>query len=188
MPLFPGGAAAPGPAAPDGTDRIAGILGTIPAGSVPAGPKPHDLPASHDPNAAFVPGEGAGDTPQHQYQAAFELIGQGHYAESEKAFRAFLAEHPKDPLAGSAAYWLAESYYVRGDFTNSAVNFGEAYRKYPTSTKAPDTLLKLGLSLAQLGRKDDACTTFTQLGSQFPAASASIKRQSQQEKTRLKCA
>ncbi len=154
------------------------VLGQIPAGAVPVSP---------DQQAAAAAAARAAD-PQAQYQTAYALINAGHYADAERAFRSFVAQHPKDPLSSSASYWIGHSYYARGDFQNAAVAFADGYKKYPKGVKAPDTLLDLGRSLAKLGNAQDACATFAQFDRQFGAgATASIKKQEQQEKNRLKC-
>ena len=72
------------------------------------------------------------------------------------------SERPQDYLAGNAQYWMGETYYVRGRYQDAAVTFAEGYQKYPTNSKAPDNLLKLGMSLGQLGKKADACVAFAQ--------------------------
>jgi tol-pal system protein YbgF len=155
-------------------------LGTIPAGSVPITPEQEDAAA----RAASV----AGMTPEAQYQAAYALVNQGRYADAEQAFRAFLAGHPKDALASSAAYWVGHSYYATGDFQSAAVAFADGYKKYPKGIKAPDTLLDLGRTLAKLGSTQDACATFAQFDKQFGVgATPAIKKQEQLDKTRLRC-
>ncbi len=96
-------------------------------------------------------------------------------------------DHPEDPLAGNAKYWLGETFYVRGDFRNAAVTFAEGFQRYPDSTKAPDNLLKLGMSLAQLEKKDDACGAFGELLKRYPDATASILQRATRERERLGC-
>ncbi len=113
--------------------------------------------------------------------AARRLSGSG------LAFKAFVAQHPKDPLAGNAQYWLGETFYAQSDYKNAAIAFAEGYQKYPKSSKAPDNLLKLGMSLGQTGRKADACTAFKQLNSQFPSASAAIKDRTTRAQQRYGC-
>jgi tol-pal system protein YbgF len=165
-PLYPGTAAQAGPGAPPR------VLGQIPAGPVPSA------------NPAAV----APLTPEAQYKAAYALIGQGQYGAAEQAFRSFLIQYPKDPLASSAAYWVGHSHYARGDFQNAAVALADGYKKYPKGLKAPDTLLELGKSLAKLDQVPGACATFAQFDKQFGAgATPAMKKQEQQEKTRLKC-
>jgi tol-pal system protein YbgF len=136
-----------------------------------------------DPSSIQLPG----NTPQEQYDYATGLLQRGAYAESELAFKAFIAQHPRDPLAGNAQYWLGESFYARSDYKNAAISFAEGYQKYPKSAKAPDNLLKLGMSLGQIGQKDNACTAFKQLAKQFPAASPAIKDRAGRAQQRYGC-
>ena len=133
--------------------------------------------------AALPPGAG----PEKQYEHAFELLSKADYDRSEKEFREFLAKNKSHNLAGNAQYWLGETYYVRNKFVEAASAFAEAIQKYPKGTKAPDSLLKLGMSLAQLKQNADACTAFGQLMTKFPDASASIKRRAETERRRLNC-
>jgi tol-pal system protein YbgF len=128
-----------------------------------------------------------GNTPDEQYQYAFGLLRQANYPEAERALHTFIERNPTSPLAGNAQYWLGETFYVRGDYQNAAVAFAEGYQKYPDSGKAPDNLLKLGMSLGEIGAKDDACTAFNQLAKQFPAAPANIKERATSERQRIGC-
>jgi tol-pal system protein YbgF len=109
-----------------------------------------------------------GATPQEQYKHAFGLLSQANYGEAELALSSFVDQHPNDPLAGNAKYWLGETFYVRQDYQQAAVTFAEAYQAYPDSAKAPDNLLKLGMSLSALGSQNDACGTFAELLKRYP--------------------
>src|SRR5258707_15469237 len=97
-----------------------------------------------------------------QYNYAFGLLKQADYPGSEAALRAFIEQHPSDPMAGNAQYWLGETYYARSKFMEAASTFAEGYKRYPKSAKAPDTLLKLGMSLAQANQKQNACVALAQ--------------------------
>lgn len=129
----------------------------------------------------------SGASPQEQYQHAFGLLSQANYGEAELALRAFVDQNPQDPLAGNAKYWLGETYYVRQDYQQAAVTFAEAYQEYPQSSKAPDNLLKLGMSLSALGNKNDACGTFAELLKRYPEAAATVLQRAKQERQRLAC-
>lgn len=139
---------------------------------------------------AAVPGGAAvlpAGPPQEQYDYAFGLLRQANYAGAEQAFAAFLTQHPEHSLAGNAKYWLGETYYVRGNYQQAAVTFAEGFETYPDNTKAPDNLLKLGMSLASLGSTQDACGTFDVLVDRYADAPATILSRAQRESKRLNC-
>ncbi len=128
-----------------------------------------------------------GTTPEEQYKHAFGLLSQANYGEAELALRSFVDQNPSDRLAGNAKYWLGETFYVRQDYQQAAVTFAEAYQEYPDSAKAPDNLLKLGMSLSALGSQSDACGTFVELLKRYPDAAATILQRAKQERQRLSC-
>jgi tol-pal system protein YbgF len=126
-------------------------------------------------NAGTAPYALQGTTPDEQYQFAFDLMRQTKYADAERALSTFVDEYPDHPLAGNASYWLGETYYVRKDYSNAAQTFAETFKKFPQSGKAPDSLLKLGMSLAALGQTADACKAFHELTARYPKASNAVK-------------
>jgi len=128
-----------------------------------------------------------GTTPDEQYQFAFDLMRQTKYADAEKALSTFVDEYPEHPLAGNASYWLGETYYVRKDYNNAALTFAETFKKYPQSGKAPDSLLKLGMSLAALGETADACKAFHELGARYPKALDAVKERATKERAKNGC-
>jgi tol-pal system protein YbgF len=130
----------------------------------------------------------AAANPQDQYNAAFSLLRQARYEDAEQALRGFVQQHPRDSLAPAAQYWLGETFYVRKDYGNAAAAFADGYEKYPKSPKGPDFLLKLGMSFANAGQKDNACKAYQKLDRDYPQASSEIRDRSGAEKKRLGCA
>ena len=126
-------------------------------------------------------------TPREQYARAFAQLERRQYEDSAAGFSSFLKANPNDPLADNARYWLAETYYARGEYGGSAELFLDAYEKSKTGPKAPDTLLKLGLSLAGLDKNKEACASFRELSRGFPNAPDAIKERAVQESKRLGC-
>lgn len=126
-------------------------------------------------------------TPQTQYDFAIDLLKRGEFPKARDGFKQFLAAHPKDPLAGNAQYWLGETYYVQGQYKDAADSFLKGYTTYSKSSKAPDSLLKLGMTLVALNQKDAACATFGQLKEQFPSASPAIVARNKQERQKVGC-
>ena len=164
-------------------------LGTVDANAVAAlrNQPPVESASPSQPAAAGQPYSLPGSTPKEQYDHAFGLLRQANYGEAELALRSFLDQNPSDPLAGNAKYWLGETYYVRGDYQQAAVTFAEAYQQFPENNKAPDNLLKLGMSLSAIGSQPDACGTHDELLQRYPDASATILQRARQERERLNC-
>lgn len=125
--------------------------------------------------------------PEEQYRHAFGLLRQTEYGEAERALQAFLDRHGDHDLAGNAQYWLGETFYVRGNYNRAAVNFAEGFQKYPDSSKAPDNLLKLGMSLSEIERVEDACGIFAELQNRYPQAPSNILQRAEREEQRLDC-
>ena len=128
-----------------------------------------------------------GLTAQEQYDRAFGLLRQASYEEAEKAFKSFIDKYPQDKMLDNAKYWYAETYYVRAKFNDAAVAFADAYQQNPKGTKAPDSLLKLALSLGSLEKTQDACTTLIELKSKYPNAPATIRSRADQARVQMKC-
>lgn len=126
-------------------------------------------------------------TPQVQYDFAIDLLKRGQFPQARDAFMQFLQQHPKDALAGNAQYWLGETYYVQGQYKDAADSFLKGYTTYSKSSKAPDSLLKLGMTLSALKQKDAACATFGQLKEQFPQASPAVVARNKQERQKTGC-
>ena len=115
------------------------------------------------------------------------MLKQADYPAAEEALKEFIAQHPNDPLTGSAQYWLGETYFVRNDYNSAAAAFAKGYQLYPKSPKAQDNLLKLGVSLGNIGRKQDACFAFAKLDRDFPNIAPTNKERATREKQRLGC-
>lgn len=128
-------------------------------------------------------------TPQERYNYAYKLLVQSDYVDAEAAFREFLTAHPKDALAGNAQYWLGETYYVRGQYEPASQAFLQGYTGYKGNAKgkAPDSLLKLGMSLAALKKNPEACAALGQLNKDFPDALPHVKDAAQRERSKLGC-
>lgn len=137
---------------------------------------------STSPGSALPPG-----TPKEQYAYAFGLLRQANYEQAEAALREFIKANSDDPLSGNARYWLGETHYVRAEYLKAAEVFAENYKLDAKGAKAPDTLLKLGMSLANLDKKKQACLTFDELRKRFPDAPAIIKSTAAKERSRAGC-
>ena len=122
-----------------------------------------------------------------QYDYAFDFLKRNDYARGEVALRQFLEKNPKDDLAGNAQYWLAQTFFARGNFQDAAREYMKGYQSYPKNAKAPDNLLQLGMSLEKLSQNDGACTALGLISKDYPKAPDQIKNATKTERTKLKC-
>jgi tol-pal system protein YbgF len=122
-----------------------------------------------------------------QYQAAYNQVLAGDYAGAEAGFAEFIANHPDSSRISDANFWLGESQYSQSKFTDSAKTFLNAYKTYGKSTKAPEMLLKLAMSLAALDSKDTACATLREVPKAYPKASRAVITKVASEQKRLAC-
>lgn len=128
------------------------------------------------------------DDPGELYRHALNLtLRDQDYDAAEEAFRSLIDRFPNFKLLGNAYYWLGETYYVRQEFERAAVVFAEGYKGYSDSVKAPDMLLKLGMSLSALGKTPEACSTFAKLNADFPNAPDNIKLVVEREQAKAGC-
>ena len=181
--LMPPGTVVPPPSGP--ADAPTPIFGTLapPGAPRPAAAVTGAAAAVHPPAGGVLPSGSATD----QYNRAFGLLKKADYPAAETALKTFVEQHPRDPMAGNAQYWLGETYYTRGRYMEAASAFAEGYKRYPKSAKAPDGLLKLGMALAHANQKQNACLALTQLDHDFPHPGAAIKEHEAAEKKRLGC-
>ena len=120
------------------------------------------------------------------YQEGLEALKAGNDKLAEEKFNIILGKFPEDKLAGNAQYWLGEVYYGRKDFTKAAVAFAKGYEKYK-GPKGPDSLLKLGMSMRELKKNEEACVAFTSLPKEFPKAEAALLNRAKSEASKLGC-
>tara|TARA_B100001123_G_scaffold130152_1_gene151193 strand:+ start:55 stop:1047 length:993 start_codon:yes stop_codon:yes gene_type:complete len=126
-------------------------------------------------------------SPEKQYEFATSFLKVGDYNTAERALKEFVETNPSHNLAGNAQYWFAETFRIRQLYVDAASAYLEGYQKYPKSEKAPDNLLKLGVSLVQIGEKDQGCIMITSLEKEYPEASQSILQKAKYEEKKFEC-
>ena len=127
------------------------------------------------------------ESPDKQYKFATSFLKVGDYSTAERAFREFVNTHPEHDLAGNAQYWYAETFRIRQLYTDAASAYLEGYQKYPKGEKAPINLLKLGVSMVQIGEKDQGCKMINGVEKQYPKASQSVIQKAKYESQKFEC-
>jgi tol-pal system protein YbgF len=126
-------------------------------------------------------------SPEKQYEFATSFLKVGDYSTAERAFREFVLYNSEHELAGSAQYWYAETFRIRQLYTDAASAYLEGYQKYPKGTKAPINLLKLGVSMVQIGEKDQGCKMINGVELQYPKANQSVIQKAKYESKKFEC-
>lgn len=158
-------------------DAQEGVIGEAAVGEVQAG---------EEQTAAVEQVSLSEDTPESLYKRSDEALLRRQFGDAEQGFKMFLTTYPDHNLAGSAQYWLGETHYAQGDYRTAAQNFLRGYQKYAKSRRAPDSLLKLGMSLNKLGQKQQACVALGNVGAEYPKA-VEAKKRAQTEFKRAGC-
>ena len=127
------------------------------------------------------------ESPEKQYEFAISFLKVGDYNTAERAFREFINTNVEHELAGNAQYWYAETFRIRQLYTDAASAYLEGYQKYPKSEKAPINLLKLGVSLVQIGEKEQGCLMITGVTKQYPEAAQSVLQKAKYEEKKFEC-
>jgi len=164
---------APPPRTPGGAIQLApppGVLGTLPS----TGTSAQATAASSSSNRT-------------KFDSAMRLLASTQYDEARSAFRSFADTYPKDELAPQAVYWFGDIAYVQKDYAAAARAFAEEIKKYPDSTRAPDSMLKLGQSLIAMGQKQEGCAALAALPTKYPTASQKITSRAAEERKNAHC-
>ena len=127
------------------------------------------------------------ESPEKQYEFATSFLKVGDYTTAERAFREFVQTNPEHDLAGNAQYWYAETFRIRQLYTDAASAYLEGYQKYPKGEKAPVNLLKLGVSMVQIGEKDQGCKMINGVEKQYPNANQSVIQKAKYESQKFEC-
>jgi len=126
-------------------------------------------------------------SPEEQYEFAVSFMKIGDYETAEFALKEFIEKNRDNDLAGNAQYWYGETFRIRQLYSDAATAYLDGYQNYPKSKKAPDNLLKLGITMVQLGEKDQGCKMISGLKKEYPKANKSVLQKAQYEQKKFKC-
>tara|TARA_B100001248_G_scaffold147209_1_gene110616 strand:- start:130 stop:1089 length:960 start_codon:yes stop_codon:yes gene_type:complete len=122
-----------------------------------------------------------------QYEFAVSFMKIGDYETAEFALKEFIDKNKDHDLAGSAQYWYGETFRIRQLYSDAATAYLDGYQNYPKSRKAADNLLKLGITMVQLGEKDQGCKMILGVKKEYPKANKSVLQKAQYEQKKFKC-
>ena len=127
------------------------------------------------------------DQPREQFNAALQAFQAGQYPEAEAGFKAFLSANPSHRLSADAIFYIGETYLQRSRPREAAEQYLKVTTDYSKSSRAPESMVRLGQTLAALGNNEQACATLTEFGKRYPAAPASVKKLAERESAKDHC-
>jgi len=157
-------------------DQNGNVLGARPGEAQP-----------RQPDNSAVAALPSSDNPQETYRNAYEFLMSGDYRTAETGFRDYLVRFPEGEQAPDASFWLGDSVLQQGRHQEAAEIFLKANKDYPNSPKAPEMLLKLGVTLAAMKQKTIACATFDEVGTRYPELSNVLKERVKRERASVGC-
>lgn len=157
------------------------LVGTGQAGAAPLGGAPLDL--NFDPGAIATDNQDA----DAQYQAGYDAILRGDYLFAEDQFSQYIELYPDSPQYSDAANWLGEALIQRQAYDEAADILLTAFQKKPDSPRAPDLLLRLGISLSGAGERDTACRTFAEIDKRYADLTPAFTSRLGAEQAKAQC-
>jgi tol-pal system protein YbgF len=121
------------------------------------------------------------------YDDAFSALRENRVSRAEKLFLEFVNKFPNGSLVSNAHFWLGEIYYAQRKYKDASFYFLSSYQSGPKGSKAPESVLKLAMSLEHLDNISGACSTLIKLVNDFPQMHHEIKRQAHIELSKLRC-
>lgn len=134
-----------------------------------------------------IPQPVAGSSAEEVYNTAMDHLTRAEYDEALRLFKQVVADYPDTDYAAQAQYWIADIYYVQKDYEKAALAFADVLKKYPDAGRGPEAMLKLGLSLINIGKKKEGCSALKAIKSKYPKASDAILSRAERESKKAGC-
>jgi len=122
-----------------------------------------------------------------EFDEIFQSVAAEDYKTAKPLLKAFVLKHPGTSLAGEAYFWLGEIAWSEHDFNTAAINYLKGYKEAPRGEKAPENILKMALTLKELGKNDEACKYIERFTAEFPEAHRDLRNKANSAKIELGC-
>ena len=114
---------------------------------------------------------------QSDFDRARAAYDAGDYAQAQLLFAAFTDTYPGGPLSAEAHFLRGEAAAATGDWAPAARAYLDSFSGAPDAVRAPDSLQRLGVALAELGQIDEACITLAEVEVRYPGTPAVVDAQ-----------
>ncbi len=181
---------APGAPQPLGTTASsAPLVRNVPPAGPPLELGRGETPTTPVPSGPLIVGSGVAmlDGPREQYNTALQAFQAGQFQQAEDGFKGFMAANPGHRLTPDAVFYIGETYFQRSRAREAAEQYLKVTTDYSKSSRAPESMVRLGQALAALGNTEQACATFAEFGKRYPNATQSVKRLAEREMAKVHC-
>jgi tol-pal system protein YbgF len=113
-------------------------------------------------SAAKVPSE------EELYNKAKQSFDQGNMIQARRGFEELIQRYPASTNAGSAQFWVGETFYREKAYEKSILEYQKVIEKHPKSNKVSAALLKQGHAFLSLGDKVNSRLIFEELVRKYP--------------------
>jgi tol-pal system protein YbgF len=115
------------------------------------------------------------------YNNALRDFNAGKNDLAVQEFTDYIKYYPNTDLAGNAYFYLADIEFRQANYQKAAKDYDQVLQHFPTGNKAPSAQLKKGLSLIELGQKDDGVAELRHVIQRWPRST-----EAQQARERLR--
>ena len=109
------------------------------------------------------------------YNNALRDYNAGKNDLATQEFSDYIRFYPSTDLAGNAYFYLAEINFKQGNYQAAVKNYEQVLQNFPTGNKAPSSDLKKGLSLIELGQKDDGVAELRHVIQRYPRTNEALQ-------------
>jgi len=113
----------------------------------PAGPAAAPVPKSQPTAQPSLRAAAIAD----DYRNALMLYGKSRWGDARAAFQRVFDADPSGDLADNALFWIGETYYAAGDYSNAMKFYERVTKEFGETNKAPDAMFKTGLAFEKSG-------------------------------------
>jgi tol-pal system protein YbgF len=119
------------------------------------------------------------------YRDAIILFGRGKHADARRAFQQVFDSDSTGDLADNALFWIGETYYAAGDYTNAVRHYSRVVNEFADQNKAPDAMFKIALAQARTGDLALARRTLQQVIEKYPYSSTASSAKAELQRIRF---
>ena len=113
-------------------------------------------------SSAKVPSE------EELYNKAKQAFDQGNTAQARRGFEELIQRYPASTNAGSAQFWIGETFFREKAYEKSILEYQKVIEKYPKGNKVPAALLKQAHAFLALGDKVNSRLILEELVRKYP--------------------